>query len=56
MQGKTVQEKYKISLDKNNEGVRRHIPVYRVKKSKYSWYNTMCAEAKKIKKMLLGEN
>ena len=49
MQGKTVQEKYKISLDKNNEGVRRHIPVYRVKKSKYSWCNAMCMKAKKKK-------
>ena len=42
MQGKTVQERYEIFLDKHSEGVRSYVPVYRVEKSKDSWYNAMC--------------
>ena len=49
MKGKTVQEKYETFLSKYNEGVQKYVPVYRIKKSKHSWYNARCTEAKKRK-------
>ena len=55
MLGKTVQEKYETFLENHNEGVRRYVPLYKVKKkikqiwynTILSWYNTMYAEAMK---------
>ena len=48
MEGKTVLEKYEACLDKYNEGFQKYVLVYRVRKSKHSWYNARCAGAKKI--------
>lgn len=36
MEGKTVQGKYEVFLEKYKEGVQKHVPLYRVRKSKYS--------------------
>ena len=44
-----VQEKYETFLNKYNKGVQKYVPVYRVRKSKHSWYNARCAGAKKIR-------
>ncbi|MPC29235.1 hypothetical protein E2C01_022457 [Portunus trituberculatus] len=33
MNGRTIQGKYKIFLQKHNEGVKKYVPIYRVKKS-----------------------
>ena len=49
MEGITVQEKYEAFLIKYNEGIQRYVPLYKVRKSKQVWYNTRCAEAKKIR-------
>ena len=49
MSGKTAQEKYKIFLWKHNEGVERYVPKYKLKKSKHTWYNARCPEAKRVK-------
>ena len=38
----------KFSL-KYNEGVQKYVPLYKVKKSKHSWYNARCQEAKREK-------
>ena len=47
MEGKTVQEKYEIFLEKYKIGVQKYVPVYRAKKGKHCWYNARCAKAKK---------
>ena len=49
MEGKNVQEKYEAFLNKYNEGVKKYVPIYKVRKSKHNWYNARCAEAKKRK-------
>ena len=49
MKGMTVQDKYEKFLEKYKKGVQKYMPVYKVKESKYSWYNARCARAKKIK-------
>ena len=49
MKEMTVQDKYEKFLEKYKEGVQKYVPVYKVKESKYSWYNARCARAKKIK-------
>ena len=49
MKDLTVQEKYELFLEKYNEGVQKYVPVYRVRESKYSWFNGRCVEAKKRK-------
>ena len=49
MEGKIVQEKYETFLDKYNGGVQKYVLVYRVRKSKHSWYNARCAGVKKIR-------
>ena len=50
MKDKTVQEKYELFLQKYNEGVKRFVPTYRVRKRTQTWYNGRCIEAKKKKK------
>ena len=49
MEGKKVQEKYDIFLEKYNEGVQKYVPLFNVKRRKYSWYNARCQEAKRAK-------
>ncbi|MPC34159.1 hypothetical protein E2C01_027540 [Portunus trituberculatus] len=39
MNRRTIQGKYEIFLQKYNEGVKKYIPIYRVKKSIHTWYN-----------------
>ena len=48
-EGKNVQEKYEIFLDKYEEGVKRFVPNQKVKRGKHEWYNKKCTEAKKKK-------
>ena len=50
MKDKTVQEKYEVFLQKYNEGVKRFVPTYRVRKRTQTWYNGRCIEAKKKKR------
>ena len=45
MNGKTAQEKYEIFLKRYREGVERYVPKYKIRDSKYTWYNTRCTEA-----------
>ena len=49
MEGKTVQKKYEIFLEKYNDGVKKYVPLYNVRRKKYSWYNARCQEAKRAK-------
>ena len=49
MEGKMVQEKNETFFNKYNEGVQKYVSVYRMKKSKHSWYNARCVGAKKIR-------
>ena len=48
MKGMTAQDKYENFLEKYKKGVQKFVPVYKVKESKYSWYNARCVKAKKI--------
>ena len=49
MNGKTAQEKYEIFLKRYREGVERYVPKYKIRDSKYTWYNARCAEVKRAK-------
>ena len=49
LEGKKVQEKYEVFLNKYKEGIERYVPKYKVKKNKNAWYNAKCAEARKKK-------
>ncbi|MPC89176.1 hypothetical protein E2C01_084111 [Portunus trituberculatus] len=46
---RALHEKYEIFLHKNNEGVKKYAPIYRVRKNIHTWYNAICTEAKKVK-------
>ena len=49
MEGKTVQKKYDIFLERYREGVQKYVPLHRIRESKHSWYNARCMEAKRNK-------
>ena len=49
LQGKKVQEKYELFLNKYREGIVRYVPKYEVKKNNKVWYNAKCAEARRKK-------
>ena len=49
MKHKTMLEKYESFLHEYNEGVKRFVPTYRVRKRIQTWYNSKCIEARKKK-------
>ena len=49
MKDTTVQEKYESFLHMYNEGVKRFVPTYRIRKRIQTWYNSKCIEARKKK-------
>ncbi|MPC58083.1 hypothetical protein E2C01_052078 [Portunus trituberculatus] len=49
MNRRTIQGRYEIFLQKYNEGVKKYIPIYTVKKSIHACYSARCIEAKKAK-------
>ncbi|MPC63487.1 hypothetical protein E2C01_057586 [Portunus trituberculatus] len=48
MNRRAIQGKYEIFLQKY-KGVKKYVPIYRVKKSIHAWHNARCTEAKKAK-------
>ena len=49
LEGKQVQDKYEVFLNKYKEGVQKYVPRYKAKKGSQNWYNAKCVKAKKDK-------